>query len=77
MGRCGLLAALSQWPQFALLGATFVGFEMFWLSVYSGFAVRMAPWLRSAGRARAFNRATGALFIAAGALLATARRAPA
>lgn len=77
VGRRGLLAALPQWPQFALLGAMFVGFEMFWLSVYSGFAVRMAPWLRSAGRARAFNRATGALFIAAGALLATARRAPA
>ena len=74
VGRRGLLAAL---PQFALIGATFVGFEMFWLSVYSGFAVRMTPWLRSAGRARAFNRATGALFIAAGILLATARRAPA
>ena len=48
----------------------------FWLTVCANFAARLAPWLRGSGRARLFNRASGALFIAAGALLAKARRAP-
>lgn len=64
----------AQLPQFVLLGATFVCFELFWLSFYAHFAARVAPWLRTPGRARMFNRLSGATFIGAGALLATVKR---
>jgi threonine/homoserine/homoserine lactone efflux protein len=63
-----------QLPQFLILGATFVAFELFWLMFYASFAARLAPWLRSPGRAQAFNRVSGATFIAASALLATVKR---
>lgn len=66
---------LPQWPQFVVLGATFVGFELFWLMTYAGFASRLAPWLRVRGRARHFNRLSGLTFLGAGALLATVKRA--
>lgn len=64
----------AQLPQFLALGATFVCFELFWLSFYAHFAARVAPWLRTPGRARMFNRISGATFIGAGALLATVKR---
>ena len=64
----------AQLPQFLVLGATFVCFELFWLTFYAHFAARVAPWLRTPGRARMFNRLSGATFIGAGALLATVRR---
>jgi threonine/homoserine/homoserine lactone efflux protein len=63
-----------QLPQFLILGATFVAFELFWLMFYASFASRLAPWLRTPGRAKMFNRVSGATFIAASALLATVKR---
>jgi threonine/homoserine/homoserine lactone efflux protein len=67
--------ALPQLPQFAVLGGTFVCFELFWLMFYASFASRLAPWLQVQGRALVFNRLSGLTFIAAGALLATVKRA--
>ncbi|WP_050477691.1 LysE family translocator [Herbaspirillum rhizosphaerae] len=64
----------AQLPQFLILGATFVCFELFWLTFYAHFAARVAPWLRTPGRAKMFNRLSGATFIGAGALLATVKR---
>lgn len=63
----------AQLPQFLVLGATFVCFELFWLTFYAHFAARVAPWLRTPGRARMFNRVSGATFIGAAALLATVK----
>ena len=65
-----------QLPQFLILGATFVAFELFWLMFYASFAARLGPWLRTPGRAKVFNRVSGATFIAASALLATVKRQP-
>ena len=67
--------AAPQLPQFLILGVTFVCFELFWLMFYATFAARVAPWLRVKGRARAFNRTSGAMFIGASALLASVKRA--
>lgn len=63
-----------QVPQFLILGATFVCFELFWLMFYASFASRVSPWLRVRGRARVFNRVSGLTFIGASALLATVKR---
>lgn len=68
-------AASPQLPQFAVLGGTFVCFELFWLMFYAAFASRLSPWLRAKGRAKAFNRLSGLTFIAAASLLATVKRA--
>ena len=65
---------MPQLPQFLMLGATFVCFELFWLMFYANFAARVAPWLRTPGRALAFNRVSGATFVGAGALLASVKR---
>jgi len=62
-------------PQFLAMGATFVVCELTCLMVYATFAARLAPWLRERGRARIFNRVSGATFVGAGFLLATIRRA--
>lgn len=70
-------AAAPQAPQFAILGATFVCFELFWLVVYALGAARARRWLQQPRRATLFNRATGAVFLLAAALLATSRRNPA
>ncbi len=67
-------AATPQLPQFAVLCATFVCFELFWLMFYATFASRIAPWLRTPGRARLFNRVVGCSFVGAAALLATVKR---
>jgi threonine/homoserine/homoserine lactone efflux protein len=63
----------AQVPQYLLLGATFVCFELFWLTFYAHFAVRVTPWLQTPGRARMFNRLTGAMFIGASGLLVAVR----
>ncbi len=63
-----------QLPQFLVMGMTFVFFESLWLMIYANFAARVAPWLRAPGRARMFNRVTGATFVGVGALLATVKR---
>lgn len=67
--------AAAQLPQFLVLGATFVGFELFWLMFYASFASRIGPWLRVRGRAKWFNRLSGTVFIGAAALLAMVKRA--
>lgn len=67
-------ASTPQMPQFTVLCATFVCFELFWLMFYAAFASRIAPWLRTAGRAKMFNRVVGTSFVAAAALLATVKR---
>jgi threonine/homoserine/homoserine lactone efflux protein len=67
-------ATKPQWPQFAVLCATFVCFELFWLMFYATFASRAGPWLRKAGRARTFNVVVGSSFVGAAALLATVKR---
>jgi threonine/homoserine/homoserine lactone efflux protein len=67
-------ATKPQWPQFVVLCATFVCFELFWLMFYATFASRVAPWLRKAGRARTFNLVVGSSFVGAAALLATVKR---
>jgi threonine/homoserine/homoserine lactone efflux protein len=68
--------ALPQWPQFVMLGATFVVFELFWLLTYAALGMRAKVWLQQPGRARLFNRATGGVFLlAAGALLSVKRSA--
>jgi threonine/homoserine/homoserine lactone efflux protein len=67
-------ATKPQWPQFAVLCAIFVCFELFWLMFYATFASRVGPWLRKAGRARTFNVVVGSSFVGAAALLATVKR---
>ncbi len=64
-----------QLLQFAILGSTFVFFELAGLMFYATFASRLAPWLRTEGRAKAFNRVSGVTFICASLLLATVKRA--
>jgi threonine/homoserine/homoserine lactone efflux protein len=66
--------AAPQLAQFFVLGFTFVCFELFWLMFYASFAARMAPWLRTPGRARMFNRISGCTFIGAALLLALVKR---
>jgi threonine/homoserine/homoserine lactone efflux protein len=63
-----------QAPQFIILGATFVCFELFWLSIYALTAARARRWLQAPRRATLFNRVTGAVFLLAAGLLATTRR---
>lgn len=66
-----------QWPQFALLGATFVFFELSWLFVYALCAARAKRWLQQPRRATLFNRATGVVFLAAAGFVATTKRSAA
>jgi threonine/homoserine/homoserine lactone efflux protein len=69
--------AAPQLPQFLVLGATFVFFELGWLTVYALTAARAQRWLQQPQRARQFNRLTGAVFLLAAGLLATSKRQPA
>lgn len=66
--------AALQAPQFLVLGATFVFFELLWLGVYAVFASRARRWLQHPSRAKLFNRATGTVFLLAAGLLATTKR---
>jgi threonine/homoserine/homoserine lactone efflux protein len=63
-----------QWPQFLVLGLTFVVFELAWLTVYALFAARAKTWLQQPRRATLFNRTTGVVFLIAAGLLASSRR---
>jgi threonine/homoserine/homoserine lactone efflux protein len=69
--------AAAQLPQFLVLGATFVFFELGWLTVYALSASRAQRWLQQPRRARQFNRLTGVVFLLAAGLLATSKRQPA
>jgi threonine/homoserine/homoserine lactone efflux protein len=63
-----------QAAQFAILGITFVFFELFWLSIYAVTAAKARHWLQKPRRAKLFNRLTGAVFLLAAGLLATTKR---
>lgn len=63
--------------QFLVLGATFIFFELGWLTIYALSASRAKRWLQQPRRARLFNRATGGVFLLAAAVLAASRRAAA
>lgn len=63
-----------QVNQFFILGATFIFFELLWLSIYAITAARARHWLQKPRRAKFFNRVTGAVFLIAAGLLATTKR---
>jgi threonine/homoserine/homoserine lactone efflux protein len=63
-----------QAGQFLILGLTFIFFELFWLSIYAVTAAKARFWLQEPGRAKLFNRITGAVFLVAAGLLATSKR---
>jgi homoserine/homoserine lactone efflux protein len=64
-----------QLPQYAICGATLVVTDIVVMSGYTLFAARVLRLLRDASHIRAMNRTFGALFVAAGAALATFKRA--
>ena len=66
-----------QMPQFLVLGATFIFFELGWLTMYACSASKAKRWLQQPRRARLFNRATGGVFLLAAAVLAGSKRAAA
>jgi threonine/homoserine/homoserine lactone efflux protein len=59
--------------QFAILVGTFVVIECSWYVTYAAGGRRLAGWLASPRRQRAFDRATGSLFFLFGAGLIAAR----
>jgi len=64
-----------QLPQYAICGATLVFTDLVVMSGYTGFASRVLRLLREPHHIKAMNRTFGALFVAAGAVLATFKRA--
>lgn len=62
-----------QFPQFAILLATFTVIEVGWYMVYAVSGKRLSVYLQRATVMRAFNRLTGGVFIGFAALMATAR----
>jgi threonine/homoserine/homoserine lactone efflux protein len=69
--------SMPQLPQFFMLGATFIVFELLWLTIYALSASKAKRWLQQPGRAKLFNRATGVVFLVAAGLLASSKRASA
>ncbi|MES2148313.1 MAG: LysE family transporter [Pseudomonadota bacterium] len=72
-----IVADAPQAPQFLVLGVTFLFFELLWLTIYALSASKAKRWLQQPRRAILFNRATGAVFLLAAAVLATSRRSAA
>ena len=68
--------AAPQLPQYLMCGATLATTDIVVMSGYTLFASRVLRLLREAHHIRAMNRTFGALFVAAGAALATLKRAP-
>ena len=64
----------AQWPQYALCAATLVFTDAVVMSGYTLLAARVFATLREPHHVRWMNRAFGALFIGAAALLATFRK---
>ncbi len=58
-------------PQFSMLIATLMLFSFLFLMTYALLAHKAKSWLMRPGRARAFNRTSGSIFIGFGLLLAT------
>ncbi len=67
--------AKPQLVQYLLCAATLVFTDLVVMSVYTGLAAKVLGLLRAPAHVRALNRTFGGLFVAAGALLATFRRA--
>ncbi len=61
-------------PQFGVLVATFAVLEVSWYLVYASFGTRIGAKLRSRSVAKAFNRLTGGVFVAFGAMMALVRQ---
>ena len=67
--------ARPQLVQYVICGGTLLFTDLVVMSGYTGLAARVLRLLRAPRHLRAMNRAFGGLFIAAGAFLATFRRA--
>jgi homoserine/homoserine lactone efflux protein len=67
--------ARPQLEQYAICGATLFVTDLVVMSAYTGLAAKALRLLRAPRHVRALNRTFGALFVAAGAFLATFRRA--
>lgn len=63
--------------QYLIIGVTMIGVDLVVMAGYTGLAARVLRLLRSPRQQRLLNRTFGVLFMAAAALLATVRRAPA
>lgn len=66
-------AGSAQWPQFALLLATFTVIEVSWYVIYAAGGRTVAQALRQPRVLRLFNRISGGLFVAFAALMAVTR----
>nr|WP_315231239.1 LysE family translocator [uncultured Albidiferax sp.] len=66
-------AAVPQLPQFAILLLTFAVIEAGWYLVYAGSGKTLARFLRRAAVLKAFNRATGGVFVGFAAVMASVR----
>ena len=64
-----------QFPQYAICGATLLFTDLVVMSGYTGLAARVLAMLREPHHVRWVNRTFGGMFVAAGAVLATFRRA--
>ncbi len=64
---------LAKLPQFAILLTTFSVIEVAWYFVYAVSGKRLSVYLQRASIMKAFNRATGGVFVGFAALMATAR----
>lgn len=67
--------ARPQMPQYAICGATLMFTDAVVMSGYTAFASRVLSLLRGERHRRWMNRSFGTMFIAAGAVLATLKRA--
>lgn len=63
----------AQLPQFAILLTTFAVIEVAWYFVYAASGQRLSVYLQRATVMRAFNRATGGVFMGFAAVMALAR----
>ena len=61
-------------PQFLMMAGTFVGIEVVVEIVLAAFASKLAAYVTSGTGMRMFNRATGGVFVLAGAYLLTLER---
>jgi threonine/homoserine/homoserine lactone efflux protein len=62
-----------QFPQFAILLATFTVIEVTWYFVYAVSGKRLSVYLQRAAVMKVFNRVTGGVFVGFAALMATAK----
>ena len=62
-----------QFPQFAILLATFTVIEVTWYFVYAVSGKRLSVYLQRASVMKAFNRITGGVFVGFAALMVTAK----